>query len=74
MSSRVIVVAAAAVVLALGYGCKQVEQYQQQYFMTFFVSSTGSGKGADFGGLTGADGHCQALATTAGSGQRIWRE
>jgi hypothetical protein len=65
--------AAAAVVSLAQGGCKQVEQYQQQYFMTFFVTSTGSGKGADFGGLAGADGHCQSLATAAGSGTRIWR-
>lgn len=41
--------------------------------MSFFVTSTGSGKGADFGGLEGADRHCQALATAAGAGQRSWR-
>ena len=41
--------------------------------MTFFVTSTGSGKGADFGGLAGADRHCQALATAAGAGHREWR-
>ena len=56
MRSRVIVVTAVALVLALSHGCKQVEQYQQLYFMSFFITSTGSGKGADFGGLTGADG------------------
>jgi hypothetical protein len=41
--------------------------------MTFFVTSTGPGKGADLGGLDGADQHCQALATTAGAGQHTWR-
>ena len=41
--------------------------------MSFFVSSTGSGQGADFGGLAGADKHCQALASAAGAGQRNWR-
>jgi hypothetical protein len=41
--------------------------------MTFFISSTGSGKGADFGGLAGADRHCQALAAAAGAGKRVWR-
>ncbi|MGA8048705.1 MAG: hypothetical protein WCA09_00840 [Burkholderiales bacterium] len=41
--------------------------------MTFFVTSTGSGKGADFGGLAGADRHCQTLAAAAGAGQRTWR-
>jgi hypothetical protein len=40
--------------------------------MSFFISSTGSGKGADFGGLEGADKHCQALATAAGAGSRTW--
>jgi hypothetical protein len=41
--------------------------------MTFFITSVGSGKGADLGGLTGADKHCQALAQAAGAGDRIWR-
>ena len=42
--------------------------------MTFFVSSTGSGKGADLGGLAGADRHCQALADAVGAGgSRTWR-
>jgi hypothetical protein len=41
--------------------------------MSFFVTSAGSGKGADFGGLEGADRHCQALAAAAGAGQRSWR-
>ena len=38
----------------------------------FFVTSTGSGKGADFGGLAGADQHCQTLAAAAGMGGRTW--
>ena len=41
--------------------------------MTFFVSSVGPGKGADLGGLEGADRHCQSLARTAGAGQHTWR-
>ena len=41
--------------------------------MGFFVTSVGSGKGADLGGLAGADAHCQQLATAAGAGQRTWR-
>ena len=45
----------------------------QQSSMTFFITSVGSGKGADFGGLAGADRHCQALATAAGAGNRTWR-
>ena len=41
--------------------------------MGFFVTSTGSGKGGDLGGLEGADAHCQSLATAAGAGKRQWR-
>ena len=41
--------------------------------MTFFVTSTGPGKGGDLGGLEGADRHCQALASAAGAGNRTWR-
>jgi hypothetical protein len=41
--------------------------------MTFFVTSIGSGKGADLGGLEGADRHCQQLAENAGAGTKIWR-
>ena len=40
--------------------------------MTFFVTSVGPGKGADLGGLEGADQHCQALAKAAGAGDRTW--
>src|SRR5829696_6584010 len=41
--------------------------------MTFFVTSVGPGKGADLGGLEGADAHCQSLAQAAGAGDRTWR-
>ena len=41
--------------------------------MGFFVTSAGPGKGADLGGLVGADAHCQKLATAAGAGSRTWR-
>ena len=45
----------------------------QQSAMTFFISSVGSGKGADLGGLEGADAHCQQLAQAAGAGGKTWR-
>ena len=41
--------------------------------MTFFVTSTGKGNGADLGGLDGADAHCNALAKAAGSKHANWR-
>ena len=40
--------------------------------MTFFVTSSDSGHGADFGGLAGADKHCQMLADAAGAGGHTW--
>lgn len=40
---------------------------------SFFVTSVGSGKGADLGGLAGADAHCQKLAAAVGAGNRTWR-
>lgn len=41
--------------------------------MTFFLTSTGSGNGANLGGLAGADAHCQKLAAAAGAGDKTWR-
>src|SRR5215204_5285989 len=41
--------------------------------MTFFVTSAGPGKGADLGGLEGADQRCQSLAQAAGAGGKTWR-
>jgi hypothetical protein len=40
---------------------------------TFFVTSVGSGKGADLGGLDGADRHCETLAEAAGIRGKMWR-
>src|SRR3954467_3141207 len=41
--------------------------------MSFFVTSVGKGDGANLGGLTGADAHCQSLAAAVGAGGRQWR-
>ena len=41
--------------------------------MTFFLTSIGSGKGADLGGLDGADAHCAALAAAVGNSKKPWR-
>jgi len=58
-------------VLALG-ACASMTPSSPQSKMTFFVTSANPGKGADLGGLAGADAHCQALATAAGAGKRTW--
>ena len=47
--------------------------HAQQGDMSFFVTSAGLGKGADLGGIEGADRHCQALAEAAGAGGKTWR-
>lgn len=59
-----VVLAAAAMIS--GAACAQDAK------MSFFITSVGLGKGADLGGLDGADRHCQALATAAGS-KKEWR-
>ena len=40
---------------------------------SFFVTSSGPGKGGNLGGLAGADRHCQMLAETAGANSKTWR-
>jgi hypothetical protein len=61
---------ASAALLSLSLGAST---QAQQGGMSFFVTSAGSGKGADLGGLAGADAHCQRLAQAAGTGNRTWR-
>jgi hypothetical protein len=62
---------AALIALAILPAASRAEA--QQSSMSFFVTSAGPGKGADLGGLAGADAHCQALAQAAGAGNRTWR-
>lgn len=64
-------VATASIVLALAGTA--VAQQPQSPNMTFFISSVGSPFGADFGGIEGADRHCQILATRVGAGGKTWR-
>lgn len=53
-------------------GCTTQQAQPGPKDMTFFVTSAGPGKGADLGGIDGADRHCQALANAAGAGDRTW--
>ena len=41
--------------------------------VSFFLTSAGLGKGADLGGLAGADAHCNALAKAAGAKRTNWK-
>lgn len=63
-------VVAAAVILALQAASLLA---QDKTPLGFFITSTGSGNGANLGGIAGADAHCQKLAATAGAGNRTWR-
>src|SRR5215475_13028440 len=65
-----------ASVAAVSLACTASQAQQpppQSPNMTFFVTSNGPGKGADLGGLEGADRHCQTLAQGAGAGGKTWR-
>lgn len=61
----------ASTVAALG-ACASMSSMSQNP-MSFFVTSANPGKGADFGGLAGADAYCQKLATSANAGRKNWR-
>lgn len=66
-------VAAGAALALLPLAGAQAQQMSKASEMTFFVTSVGSGKGGDLGGLAGADKQCQALAQAAGAGNKTWR-
>lgn len=59
---------AAAVHLVQAQGAAQADAK-----MSFFITSVGSGNGANLGGLAGADAHCQKLAGAVGAGSKQWR-
>jgi len=67
---KTIILAAAAVA---GFAIAAPACAQDAASMTFFVTSTAVGDGANLGGLAGADVHCQQLAEAAGSTGRTWK-
>jgi hypothetical protein len=65
---------AAAVVMAAGaHGVGAQGATQADPRMSFFITSVGTGNGANLGGLAGADAQCQNLAKAAGAGNKQWR-
>jgi len=66
-------VASMVCLAVLSVGAGGLAHGQSAAEMTFFVTSAGSGKGAEFGGLEGADKHCQTLAAAVGAGSKTWR-
>ena len=73
MTGKVRLSMVASVAFVALIGSAQAQQAPQSPNMTFFVTSSGPGKGADLGGMEGADRHCQTLATAAGAGSKTWR-
>jgi len=64
---------ASIALLALGFSATRAQNAPNApESMRFFVTSAGSGKGGDLGGLTGADAHCRSLAAAVGAGARTW--
>ncbi|TJV37761.1 MAG: hypothetical protein E5Y02_32000 [Mesorhizobium sp.] len=68
MRRLLLLVAATAAALAATAGTA----LSQDAKMSFFVTSAGSGKGGDLGGLKGADAHCASLAEAAGAAGKTW--
>src|SRR5260221_14495699 len=66
---KITILASAALLSLAGAGVLQAQQNN----MSFFVTSAGSGKGGDLGGLAGADARCQGLAQAAGAGGKTWQ-
>lgn len=58
---------------AIALACTAAPLAAQSKETTFFITSTGTGTGADLGGLAGADAHCTKLATAAGLRPHTWR-
>ncbi|MBU1360497.1 MAG: hypothetical protein KKC79_19540 [Gammaproteobacteria bacterium] len=67
----VVFLATVSAVLALA-ACSTGGPGAGQNKMGFFLTSVNPGKGADFGGIAGADRYCQSLATGVGAGGRMW--
>jgi hypothetical protein len=68
MSIRITTAAVASIALAVA-GAAHAQSSKD---MSFFVTSSGPGKGADLGGLAGADRHCAELAKAVGAGNKTW--
>jgi hypothetical protein len=62
----------AGVVLALACFAARPLLGQTDSRMSFFLTSQGPGKGADLGGLVGADAHCAKLAEAVGVTGKTW--
>jgi len=58
--------------LGVSFALGQQPAQQPPPPMSFFVTSVSKGDGGNYGGLAGADAHCQMLAQAAGRGNVKW--
>lgn len=70
---HLVLAAFAAAPLMMSMSAQAQQQPPQFPNMTFFITSSPGPDGANFGGLEGADKHCQTLAAKAGAGSKTWR-
>jgi len=76
MNNKQTLMAGTAIVGAValtGLSVMAEQQSDETPEMGVFLTSVGTGDGANLGGLAGADAHCQSLADAVGSGGRTWR-
>ena len=66
---KILTITAGTILIGLG----SFPALSQENQMSFFLTSVGSGDGANLGGLAGADRHCQSLASEVGAGGKTWR-
>lgn len=77
--SRNIYVWVGIIILASGYyiytsnSGKSLKNSSDSSSMSFFITSVNPGKGADLGGLVGADMYCKTLAENSGIKGKEWR-
>ncbi len=69
MNKKLILASAIAIATAATFSTINSQENE----MSFFITSVGSGDGANLGGLAGADAHCATLASAAGSRGKTWR-
>ncbi len=68
--NKKLILATAIAISAVATGCTTF--VPEEDAMSFFITSVGSGDGANLGGLRGADRHCASLARAAGSRGKTW--
>jgi hypothetical protein len=69
---KVVYLSASVLMIVFMMNAQDVMAQDANENMSFFITSSGPGDGANLGGLEGADQHCQVLADAVGAGNRTW--